>query len=423
VKKSLKFAVGGALLCALALGSPVGANAVGETITVLSPTVTAGSTANALGVTLSGFNSGSSYIAVVSASAGFLSLGSSAGVTALVGYSALDTVSETLGFEGGYSDVAAALASITFDAPSSAGDATVEITLSESATSANPLFFNPANGHYYEYVAVGSGDIAWAEAQTAASGMSLLGMTGYLATITDSAENEFVANKTSAVNVWIGAARSNAGIDGTYASLNNTSDPAGLVWEWKTGPEAGTDFYQQTAWNVGGGSGIGGAFASWESVRDTEPNNYQYFEAPGWHEGFAVTNWNGSKGWWNDLPNTPLGEDVVPGYLVEYGGIGTSVASEASQTATVTVSEAGPTDGGAGSGGEESLSLTGLSPEQQFAAGLFAAGIFALSLASFSGRRRLHQLAIDNRVSETLKRLDARLTRMENRFRRSRRRG
>ncbi len=411
MKNAMKFATAALAMGAFSLSGPLSAQATGETVVVGATSAAPGSSGNSLGIALSGFNSGTTYIAIVSTTSGQLSLGTTSGLTALVGYSDITLPSDSFGFEGAYSDIEAALASLTLDAPAAAGDATIDVSVTEAPGGAGTYFYYPANQHYYEYVAVDAGDISWGDAQVAASGKSLLGMTGYLATLTDSNENDFIANKTSAVNAWIGAARSNANIDGSYDALYDTTDAAGLAFEWKTGPEAGTIFFHQTAWDVGGGTTDAGYFSSWESVSDSEPNNYQYSELPGWHEGFAVTNWNGSVGRWNDLPNTPLGSDTVPGYLVEYGGIGTSTASQASVTQSIIV-----TDEPAGG-----LPLTGLSAEKLLATAMLGAGFLAMALGSFNGRRRLREFAIDDRLRSTLKRLDASLTRVEKRISRSRR--
>lgn len=412
MNKAVKLVAVSLAIGAFSVSGPLSAMATGETVVVGATSVTPGSSGNSLGVTLSGFDPATTYIVVVSTTSGQLSLGTTAGITSLVGYSDVTLPSDSFGFEGAYSDIEAALASLVLDAPAAAGDATVDVSITEAPGGAGTYFYYPANKHYFEYVAADAGDITWGDAQAASSSMTLLGMTGYLATLSDANENDFIANKTSAANAWIGAARSNANLDGTYDAQFDTSDPAGLVWEWKTGPEAGTPFFHQTAWDVAGGTTDAGQFSSWENTLDTEPNNYQYDELPGWHEGFAVTNWHDSFGRWNDLPNSQFDETTVPGYLVEYGGIGTSTASQASTTQSISV-----TDTPAGG-----LPLTGLSAEKLLATAMLGAGFLSMALGSFNGRRRLREFAIDDRLRSTLKRLDASLTRVEKRISRSRRR-
>jgi hypothetical protein len=58
-----------------------------------------------------------------------------------------------------------------------------------TVSSADPVLWT-ANGHYYAAIYVGS--IDWLHADSAATGSSYLGMTGYLATITSADEQNFI---------------------------------------------------------------------------------------------------------------------------------------------------------------------------------------------------------------------------------------
>ena len=79
-----------------------------------------------------------------------------------------------------------------------------------STAGAGPVVFNPANGHYYQFV---EGTDTWTNSRAAAASQSFLGMTGHLATISNAAENTFVANLVSTYSNptnfrsrgWIGA--------------------------------------------------------------------------------------------------------------------------------------------------------------------------------------------------------------------------
>ena len=117
--------------------------------------------------------------------------------------------------------------------------------------------YNPANAHFYKFV---PGKITGTNAFAGAAGLSEMGLTGYLTSITSSDENDFVASKiqgsdgTVAKNVWIGA--SDAETEGD--------------WIWKGGPDNGVQFWKGC--NVAnGGAPVDGRFSSWASG---EPNNW-----------------------------------------------------------------------------------------------------------------------------------------------------
>jgi hypothetical protein len=137
--------------------------------------------------------------------------------------------------------------------------------------------------HFYEYVS--SDGISWSAAEAAARSRSYAGITGYLATITTQAENDFIAQRLTS-NGWIGG--SDAAVEG--------------AWRWETGPELGAQFSSA-------GSVFGTAFRNWGSG---EPNN------SGSGENYAQM--RADTGKWNDLPNQPSNSDSnrPRGYLVEY---------------------------------------------------------------------------------------------------------
>ncbi len=126
--------------------------------------------------------------------------------------------------------------------------------------------------------------LIWNSAQTAAQSQVAYGATGYLATITSSAENSFVSGRLTG-DGWIGA--SDAAVEGT--------------WQWVTGPEAGTTVWQ----GPGGGNTGGGNYANWNGG---EPNQSG-------DEDCAET--YVSSGRWNDLSCSQL-----LGYVLEFGASG-----------------------------------------------------------------------------------------------------
>jgi hypothetical protein len=198
-------------------------------------------------------------------------------------------------FTGLLDNVNAALDSLVINTSAVSGVADIEVTAVQvveapKGTGDGDIAFNPENGHYYQFIA--SKGISFTAAANAARARTYIGLTGYLVTITSKQENDFVSARIDqATNVWIAA--SDARIEGT--------------WEWVEGPEKGTIFWQ----GVANGAPVDGQFASWASG---EPNNSN-------NEDYAVTNWSGSKGLWNDLGGT---SSSVNGYVVEFSGVSNS---------------------------------------------------------------------------------------------------
>ncbi|TYA92211.1 Ig-like domain-containing protein [Seonamhaeicola marinus] len=196
------------------------------------------------------------------------------------------------GLNVSYSDLINAVNNVVFESSSASvsGDKFFSFTIGD----ANYL---PSTGHYYEYVA--NTGITWTQARAAAAARTYFGLQGYLATIT-SAEEAQLSGEQAAGAGWIGG--SDAASEG--------------VWEWVTGPEAGTVF-----WN-GGINGTTPNYANWNS---NEPNDC--CSPSNGDENYAhVTSPNiGTRGSWNDLPNAgdldPLSEYHPQGYVVEYGGM------------------------------------------------------------------------------------------------------
>jgi hypothetical protein len=192
-----------------------------------------------------------------------------------------------------------ALRSVTYSnvsATPTAGNRTVSISLGTALS-------NPANGHFYEYVASGG---SWTTAKATAAARTYLGLKGYLATITSAAENAFITAKLTS-DGWIGA----------QASPENSFP---RDWLWTGGPELNQHFCSNpsaASWSV-----LNGLYANWAGG---EPNN-----AGG--EGCGQI-YFAQGGTWNDLPCT----NSLSGYVVEYGGSTGDPSLAISGTKTVNV--------------------------------------------------------------------------------------
>ncbi|POB00800.1 DUF4347 domain-containing protein, partial [Halopseudomonas oceani] len=212
----------------------------------------------------------------------------------------------TLEFSGAIADVQAALNSLRY-----AGDANYfgsdQLTIEASDDNGTNwqayrvdeqgLFYNPANGHYYEYVSAPG--MTWADAKAAAESRELFGLKGYLATVTSAEENAFITPKLGG-DGWMGA--SDAAVEGQ--------------WRWVTGPEAGTLFWTGT----GSGSSVDGNYENWG---DGEPNNAG-------EEDYA--HFISSNGNWNDYA---FDNGAISGYIVEYGGAGFGTLEAATLDITI----------------------------------------------------------------------------------------
>ena len=268
-------------------------------------------TATNVGVGLSNFDTSLSYQATVK----FVNVTTNAEVTngtliatkggtsLIPGYSSYSAAK--LGFKGTYSQIAAALTSMTWNPEFGTGNISMRIGIA-SMPGTTEFYYDANSGHYYKYVSTA---LPWVGARTAAEATTLFGLRGYLAEVNSAAENFFIGKETSATNVWIGA--SDRAVEGTW------------IWDGAT-----TAYPKPTG--SGSNSGRSAAFHSWANG---EPNDWP------WHapskperEDCAVTNWQGKIGMWNDWPCL-----IAQPYLIEFGGRPgeTSTATGATLTTTV----------------------------------------------------------------------------------------
>jgi type IV pilus assembly protein PilY1 len=134
--------------------------------------------------------------------------------------------------------------------------------------------FNPFNGHYYQRI---DQNLDWPAARDYCQHLAgPNGDPGYLATITSELENQFAAQILNGNDGWVGASDSEA--EGT--------------WQWVTGPEAGTVFWQG-AGSASGGLPVGAMYTNWNGA--SEPNSFggnedhlQLYSSGRWNDSAAA---------------------------------------------------------------------------------------------------------------------------------------
>lgn len=170
-------------------------------------------------------------------------------------------------------------------------------------------YYNPLNGHFYEYYSTSG---SWTSAKSTAAGRSYFGREGYLATISNQAENSFISVLIGQ-NSWIGCSDNYAQINAAlgYTAYANQSASDGHYY-WITGPERGIKISSKNAWMSGGMTPVSGVYNKWTSG---EPNDWPGYSTsdPGQEDyGHMYT----SSGAWNDFANT---QSI--GSVFEYGGM------------------------------------------------------------------------------------------------------
>jgi len=269
-----------------------------------------------VGVNLSNFDTSLNYQATIKfvdvttntdVSNGTLSA-TKGGTSLIPGYSSYSATK--LGFKGTYAQVAASLASLTWNPATGSGNISMRIGIA-SMPGTNEFYYDANSGHYYKYV---SSALPWVSARTASEATTLFGLRGYLAEVNSAAENNFIGRETTATNIWIGA--SDRTVEGT--------------WIW----DGATATYPKPT-GSGTNSGRSATFHSWANG---EPNDWP------WHapsrperEDCAVTNWQGKIGMWNDWPCL-----ISQGYLIEFGGRPGETSTTIGATLTTVVNAVPP---------------------------------------------------------------------------------
>jgi hypothetical protein len=191
-------------------------------------------------------------------------------------------------FSGTVANINNALSTLTYTRASTGTD-TLEISLVPQGEA-----FFTTNGHLYKFIL---GSITWDDALAAAQTQTAYGVSGYLATITSSAENTFVSGRLTG-DGWIGGA--DTAVEG--------------AWRWMSGPESGINFWNGTS----GGSSP--TYASWASGEPNQAGN----------EDCAQT--YVASGNWNDFPCFV----PIAGYVAEFGSDGNLPSVVATNISVVT---------------------------------------------------------------------------------------
>lgn len=279
---------------------------------------------------LSGFDVSDEVLVVVSKSdgsdlSGRVRLTSDTGLDDVTGYATDPTNSggyAEIAFIGTQAEVNAALETLQYEGPAGGGDETIGISGSLSGAA----YFS-GTGHYYKFV---NSSVSWTAAKAAAGSDSFNGLTGYLANVTSAEENAFIVEKTGGSSSWVGATDEYSQINAAtgLTTFANQSAAEGH-WYWVTGPEAGTEFWDEAGNTSASADGrIAGKFQYWNNAINqggwgAEPNNSGSSE----HYLQLLV---GGTGNWNDLPNT----STLP-YVIEYGGAGGTALKQASTTINV----------------------------------------------------------------------------------------
>ena len=273
--------------------------------------------------------------------------------------------------EGAIDNVNAVLAELQFSRAQ--GSSTLNVSAVKAGGGGSTVAYDPNSERYYEYV---SSSVTWVNARCAAKFVdgfydaastrydkcstaklvprTFNGLTGYLATVTTSAENTFVVQRAGSAAAWIG------GTDSAVTRLAGSASDIAFtdqIWRWADGPEAGLVF-----WVVGCGDATERLCSSVTYPAVSPTANYSFWNSGepngigsnGGTEG-ALQLLSGGSGQWNDLP---VNSSTLP-FIVEYGGLaGETVAEQVERTVALSVAQNGPPTGVTATAGSGSVTVS-----------------------------------------------------------------
>ena len=207
-------------------------------------------------------------------------------------------------------------------------------TVSVTITTQNieyDTFYNIDKQHYYQFITYTSGTTGtWTAAYDAAKEMMYLGRTGYLATVKDLAEDQFLYELSGGATGWLGGTTLTPGtLSGKYYESFSTSSNVDH-WCWACGPEIGNTFYtaQVKSDTADSNSVSAGYYFNWG--RGVEPNEANVEQclttlvvSTSNHYGQTESGYQGTAFSWNNIVyNRAYAADgcyYARGYFVEYG--------------------------------------------------------------------------------------------------------
>lgn len=168
--------------------------------------------------------------------------------------------------------------------------------------------YNPANGHFYQYV--NTAPSTWMDAQKDANKTVFMGSKGYLATVTDKSEDDFLKANLNGTG-WIGLSSA----DGRLKDANGNAIDG---WSWQTGPEKGTLVYKGLNWTDDTNK------VGWSDINP-------YFNGNGTVAQF------GYLGKWDDVGTKTTSTN---NYYIEYGGMDKNLNTRTNSTSSLDVDTA-----------------------------------------------------------------------------------